>query len=609
MAVKYSTIKSLKFAKIGTIMSWAGIGSIGSLASNIPKGWLVCDGSSLPASRYPLLASIISDSYGGTNFTGDFPEYSGLFKIPNITGKCLMDLETSMLNDTKYLYKQYDAKNILGDLVKDEGFTTPINTLLLSKSDIIFSLAPIDSGIINAIYNIGAVSQSRKPGTYRNIASYGGSGEGALFTIIVAAGGAISVTIESGGQGYKHNDVLSFYDVLLGNGGAPPLTIQVNNEMAVFSARTLFGGKMTNLAISKPDFNTSIYTIPRKLGINHMPSHKHPGLYKYAEATSTGPMPFEPPQITVGGTVSGDCGGEQGFVNCQLSNPNRAATWQEGYVLATYYGDEANENTLPTTDKFLFFNTTTQYDYAHVPSLNAGPRVVDGSANTTVFSDTPNKLHTQDAWVNMFPKPGIHANKRNYFGLYGSPTGVIPYNPEDAQNVSTGLFAVGLVPMAAGVTKLLLPPGQDLGDKKDRIVPFMWVKGSGTGITPGTQIISVILKSGTQTSNYVYEIELSSPTSSNALGTETLYFSHGTFPTTINNTNAAMDPQNNAFTSHGHGTFDISMSSGTMAAPPTFPINNVSINNVYPESLKDALNIIVDVSSPSVNITYIIKAF
>ena len=60
MAAYYDSIKSMKTAKIGTILPWGGDGGTGFLASNIPVGWIVCDGDqSIPAKDYPLLASMI----------------------------------------------------------------------------------------------------------------------------------------------------------------------------------------------------------------------------------------------------------------------------------------------------------------------------------------------------------------------------------------------------------------------------------------------------------------------------------------------------------------------------------------------------------------------
>ena len=59
MTAFYDSIKSMRAAKIGTIMPWGGDGGTGFLASNIPKGWIVCTGQTLAASDYPLLASVL----------------------------------------------------------------------------------------------------------------------------------------------------------------------------------------------------------------------------------------------------------------------------------------------------------------------------------------------------------------------------------------------------------------------------------------------------------------------------------------------------------------------------------------------------------------------
>jgi len=53
----YQQIKTAKAAAIGTIMPW--VGNI----SDIPDGWVVCDGSQVSASDFPLLARAIGDTY------------------------------------------------------------------------------------------------------------------------------------------------------------------------------------------------------------------------------------------------------------------------------------------------------------------------------------------------------------------------------------------------------------------------------------------------------------------------------------------------------------------------------------------------------------------
>ena len=110
MAVNYSTVKSMKSAKIGTIMPWSGDGNEGFALSNIPKGWIVCDGLLKNAVDYPLLAAQLGDSYGASDdFSGNFPEYAGQFRVPNMTLKMPMDLEPEYLQQPKYQYGQNDA--------------------------------------------------------------------------------------------------------------------------------------------------------------------------------------------------------------------------------------------------------------------------------------------------------------------------------------------------------------------------------------------------------------------------------------------------------------------------------------------------------------------
>ena len=43
----------MKTARIGTILPWGGDGNEGFTASNIPKGWKVCDGQLANAVDYP----------------------------------------------------------------------------------------------------------------------------------------------------------------------------------------------------------------------------------------------------------------------------------------------------------------------------------------------------------------------------------------------------------------------------------------------------------------------------------------------------------------------------------------------------------------------------
>ena len=160
MAAYYDSIKSMKTAKIGTILPWAGDGGSGFLPSNLPKGYLVCDGSTKEASDYPLLASVIGDTYGGdmTQSNGDhytFPyvdpndgSNTATFRLPNLSNRLPLDLESANLDQAKYQMGQNDPKNVvvddngtkLGDLVSGYGETYDIKTSWSANSDIDFTL-------------------------------------------------------------------------------------------------------------------------------------------------------------------------------------------------------------------------------------------------------------------------------------------------------------------------------------------------------------------------------------------------------------------------------------------------------------------------------------
>ena len=112
MAQYYNSIKTMKTARIGTILPWGGDGAKGNTAANIPKGWEVCDGQQVDAVDYPLLYSEIGNTYGGTG-TGDFPNYAGFFYFPKLTNRVMVDLEPEYLDDVKYQYGQGDVKNVV----------------------------------------------------------------------------------------------------------------------------------------------------------------------------------------------------------------------------------------------------------------------------------------------------------------------------------------------------------------------------------------------------------------------------------------------------------------------------------------------------------------
>lgn len=536
MAVRYNRVKQMKSTRVGTMMAWTGDGFSGDTVSSLPKGWILCDGKTYPAARYPLLASIIGDTYGGTNFSGAFPDYVGTFTVPNLSSRMPIDLESSMLDEDAYLYGQSDAKTVLGTRVSGFGNTTPISTLLSANADIVFTL---------------------------------------------------------------------------GN-------------------TTRLVGKMTNMSITSPDFAATVYTTPRKLSIGHVPSHNHPGSYTRAAAELSGPMVFESAAMKLIGSEQSGCGcaggeKEANNIECQIKDPDSLPSWANGRQSITYFGEVSSEHTLVSTDKFYNFIQGTSVDpgtskktvtgaskdndWQHVPPYtwtNILNNVFNGSNYTSSFIQEPAITHSQPAWSGYFPKPGLYFNRNNFFGLTSptitGPTGVA----NDPEFVPRATYTVSF---SLNSNKFTLPAGSDIGTYYDKIKPFMLVVAPQ--VPAGTSILSISRLSGTSNANYVYEIEMTD--NATAAGSAQVDIGHGTYPTCMNTPSSGQDPTSSTFAGHGHSSFDFSQGIGSLTSPTTHPVDGpttgVSIGNVNPETINDALNIIADTQMPSVNCTFMIKAY
>jgi microcystin-dependent protein len=517
MSQNYGSIKSMKTAKIGTVMIWSGDGNEGDLLSNVPLGWILCDGRVYQANRYPLLTSVIGNSYGGTAISGDFPHYSGTIKVPDITGRCMMDLEPAMLADVRYQQGQTDAFSKLASLVVDDGLTVSIPTLISADTDLAFNVA----------------------------------------------------------------------------------------------SNLLFVGKMTgganspNITISPPSFSTTIYTVPRKLGINHMPYHKHPGTYESVQAFQAPPDTFSPSTMTVGGTRTLPNGCGTGSWNeATFNSVENAETWCSGAAPITFY----DENTLIQTNQFNTFTSSPAYDYSKIPSTSAGARVLESQIYTDAFSSVPVTTHAEDAWTGMFPRPIETSNRRNYFGINTGVTGATGL-ADDPETIPA--FTVNSVTITAGTSQITLPAGTNIGTEFNNIVPFMYVQSAsttGTFVEKGTQVLN-ITRTGNTVSDYVYVLDISKPIGGGGSTSTQLSFRHGTFPTTLNSVAAAQDPASTTFQAHNHASFDLTMTVGNLNGPTTHPVTNVSRGDVVPDTITGALNILANIANPSLNVVYLIRAY
>ena len=583
MAAYYDSIKSMRTAKIGTILPWGGDGGNGFLASNIPKGWIVCDGSTKDASDYPLLASMIGDTYGGDmtkaaggNYTFPYVDptdgsNNATFRLPNLSNNLPLDLEPSYLDQTQYQMGQNDPKNVVidqnGTKIKDfivgYGETVDIKSSWSANSDIDFTL---------------------------NL---------------------------SGNLYFKY----------------------------------------TNFVLSAPDFLESVYTLNRKLGINHTPSHSHTDSIPSVQANQKGAMIFQTDTgVTMTGSVSfsNNCSGSEGPFNCAFKSAE-PHSWQNGSVGLSMYGDATYEYTLPRTASHFEFTTDTvnagknYWDTVPAGANNwrgtnrgAGPKTVSykqtippNGQTTQILDVDPVATHAQPAQTGMFPRPMEYLNRANFYG-YTPDGGTTPTRSDglkDSPEQRPAVLVAGCT-ITEGSNKVTLPDGTDISQQYgtgtdahtqwDKIRPLMYVTTSDNGdkykwIPEGMYVQSIEWKpdASNAASGGNYELTLNqnmgSGDTETAAGWGTavtgLKFRDGTYPTSLNTQSGAKDPLEQAFSSHNHSSFEIAQTMGTMVGPPSHTAVNADGSALAAQSIENALNIAVDTTQPSLTMTFIIKAY
>ncbi len=151
----YQETKSMRGAVIGTIMPWTGG------LSNIPDGWIICNGGEIESNLYPLLTQAIGDTYrlsGSSNLTGGFPFYDGnsTITLPNLTdGRTLMDMESDYFaggsepKDSP-IEQDVDAGNLIVPFIGDNRDNNDIPRVFAGdkalKTDVEFTL-PVEDRV------------------------------------------------------------------------------------------------------------------------------------------------------------------------------------------------------------------------------------------------------------------------------------------------------------------------------------------------------------------------------------------------------------------------------------------------------------------------------
>lgn len=276
----YSLAKTMRGLPIGSVQPWAGA------LTEIPKGWLLCNGAELPAAEYPLLARILRTTYGGIGFSGNFPNYNGTIRIPPTNQKGLADISTD------YFYSDEDSNNAPGirpspwddldSLAAVQEYIGDIGDLgtpstVFANTDIVFDYQPDPDGVLQS-YSIdsGTAAPTTSPVLYTGVSSTSSlNGSGATFTVVQNTDGTYSLKLIIRGSDYQVGEKVTIDGADVGGTTADnSITLNVNSITDGF-----FEGLITGQSLIEGFGITPVYIIPRKLSREHYPQHFHPGQY------------------------------------------------------------------------------------------------------------------------------------------------------------------------------------------------------------------------------------------------------------------------------------------------------------------------------------------
>ncbi len=324
--------------------------------------------------------------------------------------------------------------------------------------------------------------------------------------------------------------ILGIYISKNGIEGTQPLTLYDTDVDILFAveADDTLSGKITGHSISEPSYFDSIYSIPRKLGIDHTPGHVHMAAsdndydaIKTATAYGLPVLTFQPGVPT---TVAGSGWSKDVTPVGAFRNVDPPESWKIGSGLAniTWYDVDNESQVLNTTQKNV------------AATKNIVPLDPGVNRNIPAFGNAP-KWGYQDDGSGL---PSIQVS---------ADTGPIPapgnYNGFDNYHHS-----------------------EDVPDFRQGVAG-----GQGRPTDP------------------TYDPD-----------------AFRTYPTTKNHN--AEEWASTALRAHTHDPIDIEMTRGVRMSSSIL-VNNVSTSSATPLSVQDALNIAMNVNTPSLTTIYIMRAF
>ena len=568
----YSEQRTQKALPIGSVQPWVGP------LTRIPRGWLLCNGAELTSTDYPLLARIIKDTYGGANFSGNFPNYTGTFRIPPTNQRGLADIDTQYFSDTPNTFVNGEsvprpnyidnatALNILRDqnsfIDDDADGSLGAPTVVFAVTDLLFSYQPDPDGFISGFsINSGNVPVLAATTTFSNVPATGSAlGTGATFKLVIGAGsggtpGVFELRRENTGEGYEAGEILDITGPFVDGDGNSYGTSSNKIEITIDSVGDgFFSGAVDGQSIINGFEIKPVYIVGRKLSRQHFPQHYHEGSYRTLNKNDSGNTPgagvciYQNAEIDV--TEFWDDGRGRTILGAidDTSEPELdtvANVWSGAWTL-TKGGSEPSDEVNLTSP---FTQGVGRYAIAYAD----GDR--DIPASNKAFSTAPAAHGVGKEW--FYPPPFAGATLRDGNGNTSDD------NTKLATLLSSGKFPIKTRIPFSDDTQLQLTPNFDDG-------------GSNAGDSEGIPGFS---KTFYNTAGRNYNVEVQSD----------------------NTVNDVILP-------HDHnGSFNIEYDDTGLNIKPSLQVEVVA--NVTPDNLEGAFQITYTVPSPSLSIIHLIRAY
>ena len=285
MASNYETQRKMRAAQVGTIMPW-----VGDNASK-PDGWLECNGQTIEATDYPILASVIGNTYGPSNGLNNrtYPNYllGDQFRLPALNGRVLTDYESSLVNVTNLQMGQTYPSGAVGGLIILEGETDITRTSQTVNITSNTAQLVLGTGVTGVALQLTVDCDINGRVAVSNIVNKGsGFATGNKLTIPAAVfSGNDDIVLQVAWVLPSVADVLTptgagTTQLIDGDGStvSPPTALNATADLNfVVTDSQNMTAQIRNFSVNPPAYFKSYYSIPRKLSKDHMPAHRHSG--------------------------------------------------------------------------------------------------------------------------------------------------------------------------------------------------------------------------------------------------------------------------------------------------------------------------------------------